>query len=363
MAIRGYGHIELPDLARYSDTPLYNTKAVVQQTGVQAATLRAWERRYELLAPQRAGNAYRLYSERDVATIRWLKSRVDGGMAISQAVALFHHMLSERQQLEEAQKATSAESPSGFHVILPQAESPMKVDQGKPEETALHRGVHSATNDKVTYNMLSVRQELIEAFIMLDETAANALMASMLAIYPFEQVSSELIVPVLWEIGKLWEEGDISVSVEHFASNFLRGLLTNLFHVTPEAKADGLVLVCCAPGEAHEIAPLLLALCLRRAGLHVAYLGQSIETSGLLHTIKELIPALVCVSLTIPVHLPLLIDLAQRVQAMRSSHPIFAYGGQVFERYPQLITEVPGRYVHGELIENVDRLRRMVERS
>lgn len=361
MAIRGYGHSELPDLARYSDTPLYNTKAVVQQTGVQAATLRAWERRYELLAPQRAGNAYRFYSERDVATIRWLKSRVDGGMAISQAVALFHQMLTESHQVE-GRKATSAESPPVFHILLSQAESPWKVDQGTPEEAALHRGVYSATNDKVTYNIMNVRQQLIEAFIMLDETAANMLMASMLAIYPFEQVSRELIVPVLWEIGKLWEEGDISVCVEHFASNFLRGLLTNLFHVTLETKADALVLVCCAPGEAHEIAPLLLALCLRRAGLHVAYLGQSIETNGLLHTIKELIPALICVSLTVPAHLPLLIDLAERVQAKPSSYPIFAFGGQVFERNPQLITEVPGQYVSGALNENVDRLRSMVER-
>ncbi len=339
MAVREYGQIELPDLARYSGIPLFNTKAVVQQTGVQAPTLRAWERRYQLLSPQRAGNAYRLYSERDIATICWLKARVDSGMAISQAVALFHHMLAEHQQVEEAQQTASAESPSVFHVILPQPPSPMEADQGTPEQKAPQSEVHPTADEGATYNMWNVRQQLIEAFIVLDELAANMLIASMLAIYPFEQVSSELIVPALWEIGRRWEEGNISVSVEHFASNFLRGLLTNLFHVTPKANAGELVLVCCAPGEAHEIAPLMLALCLRRAGLHVAYLGQSIETGGLLHTIQELIPALVCLSLTIPAHLPSLIDLAQRVQTMSLAHPIFAFGGQAFARYPQLIRE------------------------
>ena len=50
------------DLSRYSTVPLYNTKAVVQETGISASTLRAWERRYGLPTPTRTQNNYRLYS-------------------------------------------------------------------------------------------------------------------------------------------------------------------------------------------------------------------------------------------------------------------------------------------------------------
>jgi DNA-binding transcriptional MerR regulator len=364
MAVREYGPNELPDLARYSGIPLFNTKAVVQQTGVQAPTLRAWERRYALLSPERAGNAYRLYSERDIATIRWLKSRVDSGMAISQAVALFRHMLAEHQQVEEAQQAMSAENPSVFQVAFPQTPPLLETERrtlppSAPRASTDGEGQFTA-HDQITYTMFNARQQLVEAFTRLDEASASMLTASLLTMYPVEQVCSELIVPVMWQVGQLWEEGKVTVAVEHFASNFIRGVLTNLFHIAPGSKGSSLVLVCCAPYEAHEIAPLMLALCLRRAGLHVAYLGQSIETAGLLHTIKELMPLMVCVSLTIPAHLPSLIDLAQRVPET-SSPPIFAFGGQVFARYPQLIAEVPGQYVHGDLIVNVDQLRRMVE--
>src|SRR5947209_6734015 len=95
------GHGEWPDLEHYSDIPLFNTKAVVQQTGVPAPTLRAWERRYTILSPERANNDYRLYSERDVVTIRWLKEHVDAGMSISQAIALFRHIKEEYQRLIE----------------------------------------------------------------------------------------------------------------------------------------------------------------------------------------------------------------------------------------------------------------------
>jgi DNA-binding transcriptional MerR regulator len=365
MAVREYGHIELPDLARYSDIPLFNTKAVVQQTGVQAPTLRAWERRYALLSPERAGNAYRLYSERDIVVIRWLKARVESGMAISQAIALFRHMLTEQQEVEEAQQALSAESPPVFHAILPQPPSLLPVEQDTPEQAAPETSIQhtSAAKDALTYSTRNVRERLINAFAMMDEPTANALLASMLAIYPFEQVSSELIVPMMWKIGQLWEEGKISVSVEHFASNIIRGLLANLFHVTPGTNAGALSLICCAPGEPHEIAALLLALYLRRAGLNVAYLGQSIQTAGLLHTIKELMPVMVCVSLTITAHIPSLIELAQHVQALSAPRPIFVFGGQAFDRYPQFIAQVPGQYLQGDPIRFIDQLRSMVERA
>src|SRR4028118_854769 len=71
-----------------STTPLYNTKLVVGETGVPADTFRAWERRYGLPRPQRGEGGQRLYSERDIATIRWLRDRTSEGLTISQAVAL-----------------------------------------------------------------------------------------------------------------------------------------------------------------------------------------------------------------------------------------------------------------------------------
>src|SRR5271165_2553553 len=82
---------EMP-IAAYSDDPVYNMKAVTQRTGIPAATLRAWERRYHALAPCRTDGNYRLYSERDIATLRWLKFQLDAGLSISRAVVLLERM-------------------------------------------------------------------------------------------------------------------------------------------------------------------------------------------------------------------------------------------------------------------------------
>ncbi len=366
------GYNQWPDLERYAETPLFNTKAVVQQTGVSAPTLRAWERRYAILSPERANNDYRLYSERDIATIRWLKERVDSGMSISHAIALLRHMHDEYRHLQEAQKSFEGNAPV-FHVTLPEApeERQFQIDnelmpatdrsaQPTIEGRLREAGEHTLNNQHLVYNMRTTRERLLEAFAHLDENTANMLMAAMLAIYPVELVCIELIVPTLWQIGNQWEEGKITVSVEHFASCFFRGLLNNLLHVTPYPQSGPLVIVCCAPGEPHELAPLMLALFLRRAGVRVIYLGQSIEIAGLLHTIKQLTPALVCASLTISAYLAALIDLGRQIESLPEPRPLFAFGGQVFVHYTHLISQVPGIYMSVDLEASVERMQKLI---
>ena len=368
------GQSDWLDLEHYSDNPIFNTKAVVQQTGIPGPTLRAWERRYDILSPERANNDYRLYSERDIATIRWLKERVDEGMAIKQAIALFRHMKEEHQRLQEERKSIGATTPA-FRVSLPEAsleeqrvggeeagtlEVSDRLTQPSIEEWPSPVAEQIRGNHQTIYNMRTVRERLLEAFKQFDESTASMLMASMLSIYPVEQACNELIVPTMWQIGEMWEKATITVSVEHYASGFFRGLLSNLLHVTPYANSGPLVIVCCAPGEPHELAPLMLALFLRRAGIRVAYLGQSIETAGLLQTIKHMAPALVCVSLTIPAYLVMLIDLARRVEQMPAPHPLFAFGGQVFVHYTHLIAQVPGIYLGGNLMKGTSQVQRML---
>lgn len=331
-----------PELEGFSDVPMFNMKAMVQLSGVAAPTLRAWERRYSILSPERAQNDYRLYSRRDIAIIRWLKERVDAGMSISQAVALFRHLEEEHQQLqgEMLPRASSSLPSSSLDVQLNTAQ------EGEPEEE--------------TYDMRSVQERLLTAFNRLDEAAASQRMASMLAIYPLEQVCSELIKPTLWEVGRLWEQGLINVSIEHFASAFFRGLLTNLFHAMSPAGTGPLIITCCAPGEEHELAALMLSLLLRRAGLHIAYLGQSIEINGLLQTIRQLSPALVCISATYVSCIDIVTELGEKLERFPPPRPTLVFGGQAFEQHTECIARIPGVYLDGELQHIITELKRLV---
>jgi hypothetical protein len=79
-------------IAEFSKDPKYTIKVVSERSGVRTVTLRAWERRYDLLEPERLDNNYRLYSERDIEVIRWITNRLDDGLSISNAVLEYKNL-------------------------------------------------------------------------------------------------------------------------------------------------------------------------------------------------------------------------------------------------------------------------------
>ena len=364
-------------LERYSDTPMYNTKAVVQQTGVPAPTLRAWERRYALLAPERAENAYRLYSERDIILIRWLRERIDNGLSISQAIALFkqrnEEYLKRGEGEEKAPYAASSELQVDSQPVFQVAVTPPSPRYEQDTNFSLEEEPGGDTGHfallasdlapvalpNLHQTSLFVQGQLIDAFQRLDEATASMLMGTLVAVYPIEQVCSEIITPTLWEVGRYWAEGRLTVTTEHFASNFFRALLTNLYYIAPKAHSGPLTIVCSAPGEPHELASLMLALFLRRQGVHVAYLGQSIEAAGLIHMIRQRSPMLICFSLTIVDYLPAFLQLARRMQQLPKP-PVLAFGGQGFSDYERFTDQIPGAYMGGDLQESTQRLLQLI---
>jgi len=60
----------------------YNIKAISNMVGIQPGTLRAWERRYQILNPVRNDSGHRLYTEEDLRKLKWLTEKVSGGFTI-----------------------------------------------------------------------------------------------------------------------------------------------------------------------------------------------------------------------------------------------------------------------------------------
>lgn len=76
--------------------PEYTMQAVVQQTGVPPDTLRSWERRHGFPAPARSGSNRRLYSERDIAAVQWLRDQTGRGQGTSEAVQMLLSRMSSQ---------------------------------------------------------------------------------------------------------------------------------------------------------------------------------------------------------------------------------------------------------------------------
>ncbi len=345
--------VQPPALDSYSDMPLFNTKAVVRQTGAPAPTLRAWERRYGVLAPRRGENGYRLYSERDIAIVAWLRERVESGLTISQAIALLRSLDSGRKR-RRGRSLTSPitheplEGPSSLDVV---ASAPPVASASPVDQTP-------TVMEPVRSSLAAMSQALARQFGDLDEAAVSRTIAQAFAIYPVEDVLLALFEPTLIQIGQLWSDGEATVTVEHFASAIVRGQLEALFRATPANPTGPLVLVGCAPGELHELGPLMLAILLRRAGFRVVYLGQSVELEGLISAVQAERPACVLLSATLRPQAETLAGVGQRLEALGAARPDFFFGGQAFSCAPDLAGRIPGVYLGVDTRQVPDEIKR-----
>jgi MerR family transcriptional regulator, light-induced transcriptional regulator len=324
--------VQPPVLDLYSDMPLYNTKSVVHHTGVPAPTLRAWERRYGILSPRRSENDYRLYSERDMMTVTWLRERVESGMTISQAIALLRSL----EPVRRRGRRVRSQSPS----------SPEVVAAPVPEVTITR------------FSLDDLVATLLDQFGNLDEYGVHRTTMQALAVYTVEEVCLRLFSPILVELGRRWTSGELGTSsIEHFASALIRAQLDGLFRSAATSGSGPLVLVGCAPGEFHELGALMVALFLRRAGVRVAYLGPNIEVDGLLATIGSLRPAGVLLSAALAPQAEALALIAERLK-VTSSQPALYFGGRAYLDDPLIVERIPGHYLGSDACAAVDEIKK-----
>ena len=192
-----------------------------RRTGVNPALLRAWERRYGLIEPERTPGGFRLYSERDERRVRVMVEHIAGGLAAAEAA--------QRALDDSAETATVAAKP------VPQP-------------------------------------ELLPPLLAFDETAAHAALDRLLAEYSREAVLVEHVLPVLRDLGDGWAGGEVSVAQEHFASGLLRGRLLGLARGW-DRGAGPRAMLGCPPGEQHDLGLITFGLLLRELGWRITMVG------------------------------------------------------------------------------------------
>jgi DNA-binding transcriptional MerR regulator len=290
------------------DRPLHTIKTVGAQTGVPAVTLRAWERRYRVLRPRRTAGNYRLYSERDIALLRWLKSRVDAGLPISRAA----------EELKAFRQSNAWPAPAPAAPVSP---------------------VPAAAAPPAVYS-----QRLFAALTGLNEARAASLLLEATTLFDLSAVCLGIIQPCLVAIGEAWYRGEIRIATEHFASQYLRGRLLALFQAFPLRPRAPRIVVGCAPGEFHEIGSLMLALFLRRDGYRVDFLGADVNIGDLFEFVRVERPAMICLSASSHQTARELRTVQARLAGLRP-RPKFGFGGRSFNLDLKLRASLPGLFL------------------
>ncbi|MEA4907271.1 MAG: MerR family transcriptional regulator [Anaerolineaceae bacterium] len=309
-----------------SDEPRYTIKNVCTQTGIRPVTLRAWERRHAVLTPHRSENRYRLYSDRDIALLQWIKHRVDHGVTISSAVSELRTML---------RKGIWPEAIPTHSQALPQP----RVEYAAPQV---------------------LTQQLYQALIKHNEAEAGDLLRDIHATHDLDSMCRDILAPALEQIGEAWYRGEIRITTEHFASNLIRGKLHSLMQVLPLRRGAPLILVGCAPEEQHEIGSLMLALLLRSRGQRVEYLGANVPLEDLADYAGFERPAMIILSAVMQESAHAL----RRFDALLSTlhtRPVFGFGGQSFVNEPSLQRDIPGIYLGNTIYEAVANVQQQLQ--
>ena len=315
------------------DEAIYNIGVVVRMTGIPAATLRIWERRYDFPVCVRTEGGHRLYTRSEIDRLRWVKAKTDPGMQIRQAVRALETLGSKPEQGMTAANALNAMRESTLGQS-PAVESYLHILQHRLHETLL-------------------RHNIEEADAVFDEA---------LVLYAPEDIILNLIGPTLSDIGMGWEKGEVMVATEHLASHYLRRRLITWMNLGPPVFDVPPAALACAPGEYHEGGLLMFGVLLRRRRWPVTYLGQSTPLTELASFVKQTAPsAIVVVAMTEepaaalaewPMALPKVAE-AQR--------PVFGYAGRIFNQQPEWRSRVPGVFLGATLGEGVQTLERILQ--
>lgn len=116
----------------------------------------------------------------------------------------------------------------------------------------------------------------------------------------------EVVTPAMYELGRLWEKGAITVADEHLATALTHRVLAAL---RPPAFVDQAfegdssrerVMLAAVQGEQHALGLRMVADLLEDAGYQTIYLGADVPTGALLQAIDSLTPTLLGLSATMP---------------------------------------------------------------
>ncbi|MEC7547474.1 MAG: hypothetical protein CSH37_08550 [Thalassolituus sp.] len=204
----------------------YPIRVVSNETGVNAITLRAWERRYGLITPKRTAKGHRLYTEADIQLIRKVVSLLQRGIPISQAKAM----------LEDG---------------APEPE--VSVTTAQPSQWSQYRA------------------RLADAIQNFDDTEIARVMDEVTSFFPVDIALRFLLLPLHQQLREQITE-PLGASRLQFFAGFLQGRLSQRLSESSDSEVEA-TLVLANTVYSDDLELLLIGILLKQFGIRVIRLA------------------------------------------------------------------------------------------
>ncbi|MEO7935906.1 MAG: cobalamin-dependent protein [Dokdonella sp.] len=283
---------------------LHSVRVVAKRTGLTPDLLRAWEKRYGAVQPQRTDGGQRNYSDADIERLRLLVSATAAGRQIGQVASLPNEALREMVSADaRAQPVASGSRP----------------DQ-PPVDAFLAKAIHAVEH----FDGVSLESTLRTAALRL----------------PSDQMLDCIVGPLLTIIGNGWHEGRFPPANGHLATVIIRRVL-NWMTDYPTPGEDAPVIVVGTPAfQMHDLGAMLAATAAAGTGWRVTYLGANLPAQELVRAAQLAKADAVALSIVHPTDD---IRVARDLREIRASLPertALIVGGAGARLYADVLAEI-----------------------
>ncbi|MFH0736419.1 MAG: MerR family transcriptional regulator [bacterium] len=225
----------------------YNIKMAAKLSGVSELSIRSWENRYSAVIPKRTDSNRRLYSDDNIEKLILLKKLTQHGNNIGSLASLsvdkLFDMLSKIEMSNILENANESETHSNFD--------------------------------------FQIINECLDVIKNYDDKQLLSILNEMSLKYSRPNLIEKVLLPLIIEVGKLWESGGLRVSHEHFTSAVLIKFINNLnfgFNIQDDAPR---IIVATPEGQYHEVGALIGAMLASSDGWRTTYMGTCLPVEDL----------------------------------------------------------------------------------
>lgn len=238
--------------------PSYPIRAVSKITGLSLDTLRAWERRYKAVVPERSHRG-RLYGTAHIERLLLLGQLVQKGHAIGGIASLSDQEL--QGLLAEPLRQSARTQSSKPHDIL------------APVLAAVER---------------------------FDSAAAHAEVGRLAAVLTPRDLVYHVMVPLMHEVGVRWHDGTMTMAQEHMVSQMMRDVLGGLIRLFRPSRASVKMVFATPAGETHEFGIHAAAMLASIAGIEPVFLGANLPAREIVDTAQKTTAQVILLGITLP---------------------------------------------------------------
>ncbi len=280
-------------------TNKYSIKDLEVLSGVKAHTIRIWEKRYNLLSPERTDTNIRYYDDNDLRKI------------INVSFLVRHH----------------------FKISRIATWDPSRI-----QSEVLNISNNSGEKDEMT-------EQLIACLISFENQKFLKLVNDIIRDLGMEEAYAKVFFGFLEKLGIYWQAGVLYPAQEHFVSNVLRQkLLAEIEFAEAETKNKPNMLFFLHEKEMHELGLLFYSWIARKSGYNVIYLGTQVPFEDLERVATATRFDAVLTSFVNPMEDGFFLDYINKLLPLFPSQEIYVAGYQV-------------KNIMGELPERVEAIR------